>query len=110
MLFPDHKLMDRPLLSHSATFFLWLRMSYPYFKEKLVDAIVSMRKLLLQWSLDNAWAMVRGSADGGANPYLAKYVHLLNMRSLFEFTIPAIQDYGCALKGNDWEAFFRAFT
>src|SRR5689334_14370432 len=33
MLYPDHKLMDRPLLSQSATFFLWLRISYPSFKK-----------------------------------------------------------------------------
>ena len=56
----------------------------------------------MKWSLDNAVAMVRdGAADGGVNPYLAKYVHLLNLRSLFEF---------CTLKGNDWPVLFRAFT
>ena len=97
MLYPDHKLMDRPLLSQSATFFLWLRISYPSFKEKLVDAIGLMKKKVQDWALDNAMRLVRGSADGGVNLDLAKYVHLLNLRSIFEFSIPAIQDYGCTL-------------
>src|SRR5689334_9873366 len=65
---------------------------------------------LLKWACDNAVEQVCGTASGGVNPHLAKYVHLLNLRSLFEFTIPSIQDYGCTLKGNDWDAFFRAFT
>ena len=56
-----------------------------------MDAIASVKQSLLTWALDNAVAMVRDEAaeggDGGANPYLAKYVHLLNLRALFEFCI-----------------------
>ena len=47
LLFPDHKLMNRPKLTQSATFFMWLRMSYPRFKEKLLAAIATVKKRLL---------------------------------------------------------------
>ena len=60
MLFPDHKLMDRPLMTQSATFFLWLRLSYPSFQEKLVKAIADIKQKLLKWSWDTAVEMVCG--------------------------------------------------
>src|SRR5262245_6017065 len=41
------------------------------------------------------------------NPHRSFYIHLLNLRSLFEFCIPAIQDYGVSLKSNHWP-FFRS--
>jgi len=46
------------------------------------------------------------------NPYRSRYIHLLNLRALFEFFIPALQDYGVALKSNDWAfrtCFYRMF-
>ena len=43
------------------------------------------------------------------NPWLATHVHLLNLQSLFEFCIPCIPDYGCTLKGENWESFWTCF-
>ena len=54
LLYPHHNLKERPLLTHSATFFLWLRLSYPGFQAKLVDATTSVKQNLLNWALDNA--------------------------------------------------------
>ena len=34
-VFPDQKLMQRPKLTHSTTFFTWIRLAYPLFKDKL---------------------------------------------------------------------------
>src|SRR6185437_5667063 len=41
--------------------------------------------------------------DLPANPYRSRFIHLLNLNFMFEFCIPTIQDYGAALKLNDWE-------
>ena len=44
------------------------------------------------------------------NPYRSRFIHLLNLKTLFEFCIPAIEDYGAALKGNNWELFKTSFN
>jgi hypothetical protein len=110
-LYPDHKLMQRPKLTQSSTLFTWMRLAYPSIKSKLVAAIVELKQRLLSWQVQYANEIVSGTRmETAVNPHLASYIHLTNLHMLFEFCIPCIQDYGCALKGNDWEAFFQSFN
>ena len=44
-----------------------------------------------------------------SNPYRHKFIHMLNLQTLFEFCLPVIQDYGSLLKSNDFDLFKRAF-
>ena len=37
-----------------------------------------------------------------SNPFRPQLIRLLNLQTLMEFCIPVIQDYGVALKGNDY--------
>ena len=39
------------------------------------------------------------------NPFRPIYIRLYNLYTLLEFCIPVIQDYGVALKKNDWVLF-----
>src|SRR6185437_1534178 len=34
-----------------------------------------------------------------------QYLHLLNLQSLFEFSISCVQDYDCAMKNSKWPTF-----
>src|SRR5262249_51788424 len=43
------------------------------------------------------------------NPHLAMYIHITNLHTLFEFCIPCIQDYGVALKGNNFGSFLQCY-
>jgi len=36
------------------------------------------------------------------NPFRPKVIRLLNLQTLMEFCIPVVQDYGVAIKGNDY--------
>ena len=44
------------------------------------------------------------------NTYHARYIRLINLQTLFEFCIPVIQDYGVALKSNDWVLFSQCYV
>ena len=46
-LFPDHKLMQRPKLTQSSTFFMWLRLAYPMLKEKLVASLATLKQRVI---------------------------------------------------------------
>ena len=110
-IFPDQKLLHRPKLTQSATFFMWLRLAYPHFKEQLQRSLATMKARVLSWALENARAIAHGERiETKDNPSLPPYIHLLNLHALFEFCIPCIQDYGCTLKGHDWSSFFTSFT
>ena len=110
LVFPNQKLMRRPKLSHSATFCTWLRLAYPPLRAKLLAAIEEVKERLMSWQISHIQNIrLRVSLLRQRNPHLAPYVHLLNLHALFEFCLPCIQDYGCALKGNDWPAFYACF-
>ena len=61
----------------------------------------------MDWSLHN----VAGGrvTESKQNPHRAKFIHLCNLQSLFEYVIPAVQDYGLALKSNDWSSFHACY-
>ena len=43
------------------------------------------------------------------NPYDMKVLQLHNLLYLFDFVLPTVSDYGCALKLNNWNLFNQAF-
>ena len=43
LLYPSHHLMRRPKNTQSSTFFMWLRLAYPSFRDKLVSTTGSFR-------------------------------------------------------------------
>ena len=107
-LFPTHKLLRRPPLVQSAAFLTWLRLAYPTFRDQLVTQLQSLKKQMLQFDVE----LVDIIGTGGSkqpNPYRHRYIHLLNLQSLFEYAIPVIQDYGTLLKANNWLSFSQAF-
>ena len=84
--------------------------AYPLFKEKLADTIGVLKKRLLAWQQQYATdVMSRKCLQQIPNPHLPYLVQLTNLHTLFEFCIPCVLDYGCALKGNDWQVFFQCF-
>ena len=107
-LFPSQVLLRRPKLLQSVTFLTWLRLAYPSVRPALTAAVVELRRLLVDWEVKQIRQVRDGKMEGKPeNPFRARYVHLLNLQSLFEFAIPIIQDYGLALKGSDWKVFRR---
>ena len=112
-LFPDQRLLRRPKLVQSATFLTWLRMAYPAFREQLKAAIGKVQASMILWERERIRSIRQGlglDRKSTSNPFRAPYVHLRNLETLFEFCIPCIQDYGIALKLNDFLAFGQACT
>jgi hypothetical protein len=72
----------------------------------LREAILLKRKQLLDWEVKHIQEVREGKLDERkSKPSRPSYIHLLNLRTLFEFCITVIQDYGLALKSNDWTTF-----
>ena len=99
VLFPGQTLLDRPKLIQSTTFLMWLRLAYPQFKTDLLKALQRLKTIL---AADD----IAGVEYNTPNTNRARYVH---MPSIFEFCIPAIQDYLVVLKSNNWEEFRCCF-
>ena len=109
LLYPTHNLMRRPKNTQSTTFFMWLRLAYPHFREKLVSAMTTLKDEVLSWELSFMLDRRLGKDPEKGNPQLPFYVHIVNLYHLFEFCIPCIQDYGSTLKGNDWPSFYNCY-
>ena len=58
-LFSKQKLLRRPKLTHSSTFFSWLRLCYPSFRHELSKAMESVRQSLLKFELAHIRAIKR---------------------------------------------------
>ena len=81
---------------------MWLRLAYPQFKTDLLKALQRLKTIL---AADD----IAGVEYDTPNTNRARYVHMLNLYSIFEFCIPAIQDYLVVLKSNNWEEFRCCF-
>ena len=69
-----------------------------------------LKARVLGWELGEIKQIRAGNREElQTNPHLASYVQLLNLQSLFEFCIPCIQDYGAALKGQEWHIFLDCY-
>src|SRR5215467_10383649 len=80
----------RPRLSQSSTFFTWLRMSYPSFRDDLLTARRTVKQRVLSWQREYVQAVRQGQeVEKKINPHLALYIHITNLHTLFEFCIPA---------------------
>jgi hypothetical protein len=112
-LFPTQKLLSKPRLVQNATFFTWLRLCYPAFRENLSRALkLSAAKLIesdLRFCKELSNSTRQLSKIRKNNLNRAAYIHLFNLQTLFEFVIPTVQDYGSTLKLNDWEQFLTCF-
>jgi len=64
---------------------------------------------MLDCDLNLATKIEQGIRVEKINPFRSRYIRLCNLQTLLEFCIPVIQDYGVALKGNDWPAFSHCF-
>ena len=80
-LFPVEKLMQRPRLSQSSTFFTWLRMSYPSFRDALRTARRTVKQRVLSWQREYVQAVRQGQEVEKINPHLAMYIHI-NLHTL----------------------------
>jgi len=107
-LFPKQNLFFRPKLVSSSTFFTWLRASYPSFRNKLLYALHLCRHLRDMYSVQFTRTL-RKKKILPQNPYDMKVLQLHNLLYLFDFVLPTVSDYGCALKLNNWNLFNQAF-
>jgi len=107
-LFPNQNLFLRPRLMTSSTFFTWLRLSYPYFRPLLLNSLNTIKFLRTTYDIQYTVELKR-KKKLPKNPYETPYLTLYNLYYLFEFVLPAIADYGAALKLNDWQAFRDAY-
>ena len=108
-IFPTQKLLRRPPLVQCSTMFTWIRLSYPHFRNHLLAKIDEMRDAMLDFDINLTSNIEQGVRVQKFNPFRGKYIRLCNLLTLLEFCIPVIQDYGVALKGNDWVVFSRCF-
>jgi hypothetical protein len=87
-----------------------MRLAYPQVRETLTGKITEMRNGMLAYDIKLAESLEQGELMSKINPFRARYLHLYNLKTLFEFCIPVIQDYGVALKNNDWQLFMKCFV
>ena len=108
-IFPKQRLLRRPPLIQSSTLFT-LRLAYPHFRPQLLASINEMRDGMLTYDIKLVESLESGVKVPKLNPYRARYIQLINLQTLFEFCIPVIQDYGVALKSNDWVLFSQCYV
>jgi hypothetical protein len=119
---PHTILMAKPRLTLSTTFFTWIRyfISHRFTSasrcaaSKIIAHLVEpWRKLgsaMVEWDhkhLSNPQMLNHFSPFD--NPYRARFIHLYNLWTLMAFVIPAIQDYGIALKLNNNVDFMQRY-
>ena len=102
-LFPKTILMRKPSLFKSSVFITWLRLSYPLFRDELRDTLFDLQADYLM--KDREWPRSEKIIEAAR----ARFIHCLNLVTLFEFAIPVIQDYGTAIKLNSTERFLDCF-
>ena len=107
-LFPTQNLFIRPRLVVSSTFFTWLRASYPSFRPLLLETMKTLKALRTLYDIQYTIELKRHKLLP-RNPYEKRYLNLYNLFYMFEFILPAIADYGSALKLNDWQTFRDAY-
>jgi hypothetical protein len=106
-VFPSQRLLRRPSLILSSTLITWIRFAFPRFKDYLITKITELRYAMLDFDVNLVTNLERGIVTTKISPFRSKYIHLLNLYTLLEFCIPVIQDYGVALKSNDWPLFYN---
>jgi len=107
-LFPSQNLFFRPRLVMSSTFFTRLRAAYPSFRPLLFSSLNIKKNLRILYDIQYTREL-KNCKIVPRNPYENPYLNLYNLFYLFEFVLPAIADYGSALKLNNWEAFRIAY-
>lgn len=107
-LFPTQNLFLRPRLMTSSTFFTWLRAAYPSFRPLLLSSLRTIRILRSLYDMQYTIELKKHNALP-KNPYERAYLNLFNLYYLFEYVLPAIADYGSALKLNNWQGFRDAY-
>ena len=102
-IFPDQKLLRRPPLLQSSTFFTWIRLAYPEFRDVLRERIREQANAMVNYDIELVHSIETGRVPiSKNNPFRPQLIRLLNLQTLMEFCIPVIQDYGVAIKGNDY--------
>jgi hypothetical protein len=90
---------------HSTVLFSWMRLAYGKIRPVLHQAIIGIEKKIK--TIVIAYATAR-TAPADYQHCRAMYIQLLNLRFLFQFAIPVIQDYGISIKLNDVDLFIRS--
>ena len=108
-LSPSQNLLLRPRLVTSSTFITWLRASYPSFRPLRLQSLRTLRFLRTSYDIRYTIELKRKNVLI-RNPYERRYLNLYNLFYLFEYVLPAIADYGSALKLTNWQAFRDAYV
>src|SRR3569623_2511798 len=96
LLFPTQNLFFRPKLVTSSTFFTWLRASYPSFRKQLITTLNCLKYLSVLYDVQRTVAL-RGRTVIPPNYFRRRYVRLHNLFFFFEYVLPVIADFGCAI-------------
>ena len=107
-LFPKQNLFLRPRLLVSSTFFTWMRAAYPSFRRQLHSSLNLLKHLSIMYDVQYTISLKKKTILK-RNPFHHRYITSLNLFYLFEYVLPAIADYGSALKLNDWDKFRGAY-
>jgi hypothetical protein len=102
-LFPKTTLMRKPSLFKSSIFFTWLRVAYPSFRDELIQTLDVLK---VQY-LETDRKLPRNTENIQAAR--ARYIHCINLYSLFDYALPVLQDYGASIKLNAFELFISSF-
>ena len=82
--------------------------SYSYLRPLLLSSL-SVLKLLRNLSDVQLYHDLQSQKIPKPNLFKRKFLLLHNLFYLFEFVLPALADYGVALKMNDWDSFKNAY-
>ena len=96
-LFPHSSLMRKPSLFKSSVFFTWLRVSYPSFRDEMVQTVQQLKREYLQLDMSTPRDETKITESR------ARFIHSVNLSTLFEFVLPVLQDYGTVIKLNSYD-------
>src|SRR3954463_110171 len=91
------------------TSFWYCRLATPAILPKLKAHLDLLKKNMLQWERKTYPRQVIARVVETTNPIRPRYIHLYNLFTLLNFTIPSVQDYGVALKLADVELLLKAY-
>jgi len=97
-IFPDQKLLRRPPLVQSSTFFTWIRLAYPHFRHHLIAHINESRTAMLECDIKLSANIEQGVRVEKLNPF--RPIHSI-IQSIYTFGVLYSGDtrlWGCTQK------------
>ena len=82
--------------SAKSTFFTWIRLAYPEFRDLLGERIRELTIQMTTYDTELVQNIEKGVMHASKNnPFRPKFIRLLNLQTLMEFCIPDTRLWGC---------------